>query len=280
MASTDSRIITELTEEDPLNSELTLPEEVTEKPELTLEVPEKPEFTVEVTKETIEETKTNNETFSLNEEARQRAANAERLEAGKKKKDLGNEFFKNGNIQEALRNYHKALLDLNGLQNNKSFAIFRKDQNKQPDKDPLQEDIIKTVALVYSNMAACQIKLNKSTRAIECANQALKNDPTNEKALFRRAQAYINEGNVDGAEADLKKLSEKNPDDPGIKREWQRLKLKDKQQEKKQRQDLKGIFERLRKQEEKEEAEKTKLSSSNSNNANEPKIQELDPDEE
>ena len=44
-------------------------------------------------------------------------------------------------------------MHLNGLQTNKSFAIFRKDQDKEPEKDPLQEEISMTLAIVYSNMA-------------------------------------------------------------------------------------------------------------------------------
>jgi len=40
----------------------------------------------------------------------------------------------------------------------------------------------------------------------------LKNDADNTKALFRRAQAYIQEGNVVGARQDLDKLSKNNPD--------------------------------------------------------------------
>lgn len=40
----------------------------------------------------------------------------------------------------------------------------------------------------------------------------MKNDPDNTKALFRRAQAYINEGNTTRAREDLEKLSAKNPE--------------------------------------------------------------------
>ncbi|CAG8645104.1 6867_t:CDS:2 [Ambispora leptoticha] len=212
-----------------------------------------------------------------------KSKNALMLEAAKKEKDKGNEYFKAGNIVEALRHYHQALLNINGIQNNKSHAIFRHEQNKEAEKDELQEEIIKTQALIHSNLAACHIKGNKPSRAIECANKALKLDPDNEKARFRRAQAYISEGNIDAAAADLKKLS--NPDDPMVKREWQRLKIKDKEMEAKQRKDLKGMFERMKKQDEKEEAEKKKkdaeLQSNTSlpeNSANEPKIKELEPE--
>ncbi|CAG8450418.1 781_t:CDS:2 [Ambispora gerdemannii] len=209
--------------------------------------------------------------------ASEKSKNATKLEAAKTEKDKGNEYFKAGSMVEALRHYHQALFHINGIQNNKSHAIFRNEQPKETEKDELQEEIIKTQAFIHSNMAACHIKRNNSSRAIECANKALKLDPDNEKARFRRAQAYITDGNTDGAEADLKKLS--NPDDPMIKREWQRLKLKNKEMDAKQRKDLRGMFDRLKKQEEKEEAElQSQTSLPSENLANEPKIKELEPD--
>ncbi|GBB98344.1 hypothetical protein RclHR1_00320039 [Rhizophagus clarus] len=184
--------------------------------------------------------------------------NDEKLAAGRQEKDLGNEYFKKGEVTEALRHYHQALLHLNGLQNNKTFAVFRKEQEEEPKKDPLQEEIMKTTSVIYSNMAACLIKNQKWSRAIECANKALKNDPENTKALYRRAQAYINEGNTTRAREDLEKLTAKNPDDAAIKREWYNLKLKDKEQDEKQRRDLKGMFERKWKSDEKEGGEEKK----------------------
>ncbi|CAG8644812.1 2830_t:CDS:2 [Cetraspora pellucida] len=202
------------------------------------------------------------------------SANEEKLTASKLEKDKGNEFFKSGNISEALRHYHQALLHLHGLQNNKSFAIFRKEQEEEPKTDPLQEDIMKTTSVIYSNMSACLIKKEKWSRAIECADKALKNDPDNTKALFRRAQAYISDGNTTRARQDLEKLTEKNPDDQSIKREWLRLKQKDKEQDQKQRRELAGMFDRMKKLDEKEETGKVKNKAANES-TNEPKISEI-----
>ncbi|CAB5383071.1 unnamed protein product [Rhizophagus irregularis] len=212
--------------------------------------------------------------------------NEEKLAAGKQEKDLGNEYFKKGEVTEALRHYHQALLHLHGLQNNKTFAVFRKEQEEEPKKDPIQEEIMKTTSVIYSNIAACLIKNQKWSRAIDSANKALKNDPDNTKALFRRAQAYINEGNTTRAREDLEKLSAKNPEDAAVKREWHNLRLKDKEQDEKQRRDLKGMFERKWKSEEKEEGEKKsenkdeKLTStaagSSKTSAMEPRFIELD----
>jgi tetratricopeptide (TPR) repeat protein len=73
-----------------------------------------------------------------------------------------------------------------------------------------QKNVIKTnLAVVYSNMGACHLKNNNYKRAIEVCDTALKHDPTNIKAKFRRAQAKLAEGNLAGAEADLNALGEK-----------------------------------------------------------------------
>ncbi len=44
--------------------------------------------------------------------------------------------------------------------------------------------IASTKLLCYINIAACQLKLNNPETAIEAANEALKLDPRNVKALY------------------------------------------------------------------------------------------------
>ncbi|CAG8604636.1 1841_t:CDS:2 [Paraglomus brasilianum] len=202
------------------------------------------------------------------------AVNKEKLIAGTKKKDAGGEAFKKGNMTEDIT-MRQALLCLNGLQNNKAFAVFRNDQ-QTPEKDPLQQEIQKVISVLYSNMAGTL--------------PALKNDADNTKALFRRAQAYIQEGNVVGARQDLDKLSKNNPDDPGIKREYYKLRQKEKEQDRKQAKDLKGLFARMQREDEREEAERAKADKEKQStesedakiqeiNTDEPKIQEINADE-
>jgi len=73
-----------------------------------------------------------------------------------------------------------------------------------------QKTEIKTnLAVVYSNMGACHLKNANYKRAIEVCTTALKHDPNNVKAKFRRAQAKLLEGNLAGAEADLTALGDK-----------------------------------------------------------------------
>ncbi|CAG8490271.1 2414_t:CDS:2 [Racocetra fulgida] len=121
-----------------------------------------------------------------------------------------------------------------------------------------------------TNSSANEEKLVASKLEKDKGNEFFKAGNISE-ALFRRAQAYISDGNTTRAKQDLEKLTEKNPD---VKREWQRLKQKDREQDQKQRRELAGMFDRMKKLDEKEETEKAKKKAANES-TNEPKISEI-----
>ena len=67
------------------------------------------------------------------------------------------------------------------------------------------------------NLAMCWLKLEKWTKAADTCSDALKIDPTNGKALFRRATAHEQLGDVDKALADGKAATP--ADDPAKRAE-------------------------------------------------------------
>ncbi|KAF9922922.1 hypothetical protein FBU30_006959 [Linnemannia zychae] len=150
-------------------------------------------------------------------------------------KDQGNEAFKNGDIKKGL----------SGLDNQMSgvpMMSAMQPQNSMATDD--QKNVIKTnLAVVYANMGACHLKNNNYKRAIEVCDTALKHDPNNVKAKFRRAQAKLAEGNLAGAEADLIALGEKVP---GVKAELEKLKKKNRDADEKQRKAMGGFLSRGR----------------------------------
>ncbi|KAF8944137.1 hypothetical protein BGZ47_004595 [Haplosporangium gracile] len=160
-------------------------------------------------------------------------------------KDQGNEAFKNGDIKKALTHYHLAVLGLSGLDNQMSgMPMMSAMQPQTGMATDDQKNVIKTnLAVVYSNMGACHLKNGNYKRAIEVCDTALKHDPTNVKAKFRRAQAKLAEGNLAGAEADLNALGEKVP---GVKAELEKLKKKSKDADDKQRKTMGGFLSRGR----------------------------------
>ncbi|KAF9571386.1 hypothetical protein EC968_000652 [Mortierella alpina] len=181
----------------------------------------------------------------------------EKMVAALAHKDQGNEFFKNGDLKNALMQYHLAVLGLSGLDNQMSGMPMMSSKSPQEGAatEAQKSDIKAALAVVYSNMGACHLKNSNYKRAVEVCNTALKNDPDNVKAKFRRAQAKLGEGNLAGAEADLLSLGEKVP---GVKAELEKLKKMGKAAAEKQRKAMGGFLSRGRiisAEEEEEEGE-------------------------
>ncbi|KAF9356222.1 hypothetical protein BGX26_005574 [Mortierella sp. AD094] len=178
----------------------------------------------------------------------------------------------------------EAVIGLNGLDNQMSgVPMMSAMQPKTGEASDQQKNEIKTnLAVIYSNMAACHLKNGKYARAIEVCNSALKNDPDNVKAKFRRGQAKAADGNLAGAEADFLSLGEQVP---GVKAELGKLKSKYKEADEKQRKTMGGFLSRGRiiTDEDDEEASTTASKStpaSKSSSAPTPKIRELEEGEE
>lgn len=97
----------------------------------------------------------------------------------KKKKDEGNDAFKNGRYQDALNLYTEAL----------NIDSFNK----------------KTNAKLYFNRATVYSKLNKLQEAISDCTLALSLDDNYLKALLRRAKCYMDQGEFEDAVRDYEK---------------------------------------------------------------------------
>ncbi|KAF8938314.1 hypothetical protein EDD21DRAFT_371342 [Dissophora ornata] len=172
----------------------------------------------------------------------------EKIAAALVHKDQGNESYKQGDMKGALTEYHLTVLALSGLDNQMSgMAMMSLMSSMAPQKgavsDSQKSEIKTNLAVVYANMAACHLKSGNYKRAIDVCNSALKSDPDNVKAKFRRGQAKLQDGNLAGAEADFESLGEKVP---GVKAELDKLKKKSKEAEEKQRKTMGGFLSRGR----------------------------------
>ncbi|KAJ4731898.1 Peptidylprolyl isomerase [Rhynchospora pubera] len=135
----------------------------------------------------------------------------EKIEAAGKKKEEGNALFKAGNIARASKRYEKAA---NYIEYDSSFSEEEKKQVK---------------ALKIScklNNAACKLKLRDYKEAQKLCTKVLEMESTNVKALYRRAQAYIQLSDFDLAELDIKKALELDPNNRDVKAEYKVLKEK------------------------------------------------------
>jgi len=109
----------------------------------------------------------------------------------------GNNKFKEQDFKGAVAKYGKALRYLD-------------------DADDMDESVIKARVACFSNRAACYLKLGDNANAADdCAN-ALHDDATNTKALFRHGQALLNLKNYEEAKEQLSKAHAALPDDKRI----------------------------------------------------------------
>lgn len=69
--------------------------------------------------------------------------------------------------------------------------------------DEQNERAAKTTSAVYNNMAACYLKQAKWDKAVYAASKALALAPKNLKALYRRAEAYLEQGKNQLAARDI-----------------------------------------------------------------------------
>ncbi|KAI0342797.1 TPR-like protein [Trametopsis cervina] len=170
----------------------------------------------------------------------------QKIAVAKQKKDVGDEAFKKGEVKDALRAYHEALMYLNGISKNMQQAMSTSAssaQDEEENKPKTESD--EMLEKIYSNMAACHIKQSNWKRAVETADKALAKNSKNSKALFRKAKGLGEQGFFERAEKILEELlKEDSADGPAIRAELARLRAADKVREKAHNQKFKGFLNR------------------------------------
>ncbi|KAL8516593.1 hypothetical protein ACS0TY_015021 [Phlomoides rotata] len=156
----------------------------------------------------------------------------EKIEAAGKKKEEGNTLFKAGKYARASKRYEKAA---KYIEHDTSFSEDEKKQSKA----------LKITCKL--NDAACKLKLKDYKQAEKLCTKVLELESTNVKALYRRAQAYMNLADLDLAEFDIKKALELDPDNRDVKLGYKALKEKMKEYNKKDAKFYGNMFSKLNK---------------------------------
>lgn len=167
--------------------------------------------------------------------------NTEKIEAAGKKKEDGNALYKDGKYARASKKYEKAV---KFIDYDSSFSDEQKKEAKA------------LKASCYLNDAACKLKLKVYNEAAKLCTKVLELESRNVKALFRRAQAYIETADTDLAEADIRKALEIDPSNRDVKLAYRTLKQRQIEYNKKEAKMYGNMFARLSKPE-LGEAEKT-----------------------
>lgn len=156
----------------------------------------------------------------------------EKIEGAGKKKEEGNTLFKCGKYAKASKRYDKAA---KYIEYDSSFSEEEKKHAKA----------LKVAANL--NNAACKLKLKNYKEAERLCTKVLDLESTNVKALYRRAQAYIELTDLDLAEIDIKKALEIEPDNRDVKLGYKTLREKVKEYNRKEAKFYGNMFAKMTK---------------------------------
>jgi tetratricopeptide (TPR) repeat protein len=134
---------------------------------------------------------------------------SERIAAAGKKKHQGNLLFKEGDVDGAALRYATALRFCDELEGGVMADQEQKDLNAD----------VKLPCLL--NLAQCWLMTGANRRCIENCDRALRIQEDNHKALFRRAKAFINEGELENAKRDLEAALIADPENTAVRKEIQ-----------------------------------------------------------
>lgn len=154
-------------------------------------------------------------------------------------KTIGNTKFKEGDHKIALTKYTKAVKYINHFTKKVDDVSFSSDDSDEDTTEKPNNDktsglsdaeieqngrLEKLKVPCLLNSAACKLKTNDSSGAVEDLTQVLVLDDVNTKALYRRAQAYIQMKDYEEANDDLKAALKISPDDRAVQKELQNVK--------------------------------------------------------
>lgn len=156
----------------------------------------------------------------------------ERIEMALKRKEQGNQQFKDGAYAEANLRYTQGVtlleeLDMRQLEGNEEM---KKQANE------LKVTLHVNIALTLQKTGGA------NTRIVENCNKALSIDPNHVKALFRRAQAYVAMKDIVAAEKDVNKILGIDKDNAPAKKELARIKKLQKAELERQKKLSKAMF--------------------------------------
>lgn len=118
-------------------------------------------------------------------------------------KEEGNALYNKQKLDEAARSYRRGTNVLKKLNKNNTG----------------DEQVKSLLMALQNNLSMVVFKQNKFRMSADVATRSLAIDPTNVKALYRRAVAYRKIGELERARSDLKEALQKDPDNTVCKKE-------------------------------------------------------------
>ncbi|ELU06040.1 hypothetical protein CAPTEDRAFT_168280 [Capitella teleta] len=154
---------------------------------------------------------------------------SDRVELADSKRERGNELYLRCDHSAAINSYTKALK-----------IVDSSTESRREDATELQK-LIDMRVKCYNNMTAAQLKVEAFDAAIKSADEVLRIQPENVKALFRKGKCLAAKGEVTSAISCLKKALKLEPDSKIIHSELSRLTTKFRAEEQSQ----KAMYQRM-----------------------------------
>ena len=143
----------------------------------------------------------------------------EKLAEMAKYRESGNCLFKAGPafLGRAIKRYEEAIRKAPGEQDFKSLGL--------DEKEAKLKAVQQQTLTCHLNVAAALLKIGKVKEALKHCNDAVKIDPINVKALYRRGQTRAALEDLDGAKSDLLEAAKRDPQNRDVRKELEKLKV-------------------------------------------------------
>ena len=149
-------------------------------------------------------------------------------------KQAGNDAFKAGRNNKAIKKYHMALLQLKDVENPSPLEkMSGVTSQKVSDEDLFLINSLRGVC--YNNLAACLMKKEMYEKVIEYTSKTLALDWNNVKALYRRGQAYFKLKDTQKAEEDFLSIKDIDADETCVDKFFPLVEAERKRQEAKEK---------------------------------------------
>jgi tetratricopeptide (TPR) repeat protein len=159
----------------------------------------------------------------------------------------GNQLVQQKLYKDAVKQYVKIFLYIRGIKAPPMAQLIG--QHIEHDNNNITAQVEQEIqALELSanlNLALCYLKLKDFEKAIKFADDALKVDSENIKALFRRGSARAEKKMYDEARSDFEIVLSKSPQDAATKNELEKISKLEKKQDEAIRKKFVGFFEKV-----------------------------------
>ncbi|NP_001084593.1 FKBP prolyl isomerase 4 S homeolog [Xenopus laevis] len=154
----------------------------------------------------------------------------EKLEQGCLVKERGTKYFKDGRYRQATIQYKKIV------------QWLEHESGLSKEEDAKAKSLILAASL---NLAACYLKLGEQRAALEYCNKALELEPSNEKGLFRRGEAFMCTNDLEHARNDFTKVLQLYPSNKAARAQLGHCQVRIRQQTEREKKIYANMFQKL-----------------------------------